>query len=188
MATGITTGSPRLRVRTGVTAIVLGLVAVSVGTPYAAASSPQPGAGGSGIAWGNCDPPRAGLQCATVSVPLDWNDPNGQQINLAVIRHPASKPQQRIETLFVNPGGPGLSGVDFVRGVFDQTTILDDWGKGRFDVVSWDPRGTHRGSPVECFTSDQAADRFWAGVSIPTTRAESTAYQQKGRRVGAPLR
>ena len=46
-------------------------------------------------------------------------------------------------------------------------------------MVSWDPRGTNRSSPVECFTSDQAADQFWAGVSIPTTRAESKAYQRK---------
>ena len=46
-------------------------------------------------------------------------------------------------------------------------------------MVSWDPRGTNPSSPVECFTSDQAADQFWAGVSIPITRAESKAYQRK---------
>jgi pimeloyl-ACP methyl ester carboxylesterase len=179
MARDITSGSPRLRVRTAVAAIVLGLVAVSVSTPYAAASSPRPGSGSSAIAWGNCDPPQAGLQCATVAVPLDWDHPNGAQINLAVIRHPASKPQDRIGTLFVNPGGPGSSGVDFVRDVFGQTTLLDDWGEGRFDVVSWDPRGTNRSSPVECFTNEPAQARFWAGVSIPSTPAESEAYQRK---------
>ena len=179
MARDVTSGSPRLRVRTPVAAIGLCLVAVSVSTPYAAASSPRPGAGSSAIAWGNCDPPQAGLQCATVAVPLDWDHPNGAQINLAVIRHRASKPQKRIGTMFANPGGPGSSGVDFVRDVFRQTTLLDDWGDGRFDVVSWDPRGTNRSSPVECFTSDQAKDQFWAGVSIPTTRAESKAYQRK---------
>ena len=78
--------------------------------------------------------------------------------------------------MFVNPGGPGASGIGIVQGLSD---MLDTWGAGRFDVVSWDPRGTNASTPVNCFTSDAARDQFWAGTTIPFTRVESKAYQRK---------
>ena len=111
-----------------------------------------------------------------VPVPLDWAKPNGTKIELAVIRHLASRPQQRIGSMFVNPGGPGQSGYELVA---NSGQDFDEWGGGRFDVVSWDPRGTNRSSPVECFTSQAAEDRFWAGVFVPITPAESASYQRK---------
>ena len=178
MARGVTGESPRLRVRAAVAAIVLGLVAVSMSTPNAAASPARTGPAGSGIKWVKCKgkPRDDQLQCATVSVPLDWDRPNGKQIELAVIRRLASRPNRRIGSMFVIPGGPGLSGYDLVAG---SGAELDKFGDGRFDVVGWDPRGTNRSSPVECFTNEAAQARFWAGVSIPSTPAESDAYQRK---------
>ena len=178
MAGGVTSGNPRLRVRAAVAAIVLGLVAVSVSTPNAAASPARTGSEGSGIKWKKCKgkPRDDQLQCATVSVPLDWDHPEGKQIELAVIRRLASRPNRRIGSMFVIPGGPGLSGYDLVAG---SGAELDKFGDGRFDVVGWDPRGTNRSSPVECFTNEPAQARFWAGVSIPSTPAESEAYQRK---------
>jgi pimeloyl-ACP methyl ester carboxylesterase len=116
------------------------------------------------------------LECARVQVPLDWDRPNGPTISLKVIRHPASRPDQRIGSVFVNPGGPGESGVGLVKGAGDD---LDAWGDGRFDVVSWDPRGTNASTPVRCFRNERSAARFWNGVSIPTTRKASEAFQRK---------
>ena len=176
MAGGLGSEPRGLRVRTGSAVVVLGLIAVSVTSSPALASTARPGSETSGIAWGSCDPPGAALQCARVAVPLDWDHPNGKQIELSVIRHLASQPNKRIGSLFMDPGGPGLSGVEFVR---DNGPDLDEVAGGRFDVVGWDPRGTNRSSLVQCFTSDQAAQQFWAGVSIPTTRDESQAYQRK---------
>ena len=109
-------------------------------------------------------------------MPLDWSRPNGKHIELAVIRHLASKPQARIGSMFINPGGPGESGVELVRNAGSE---LDAWGGGRFDVVSWDPRGTNASDPVHCFTSKATEARFWRGVQIPTTAAESRAYAGK---------
>ena len=128
------------------------------------------------IRWAACHPPVPNLQCAQVQVPLDWSRPNGKQIKLAVIRHLASRPKQRIGSMFVDPGGPGDSGVSLVRGAGAE---LDAWGAGRFDVVSWDPRGVYASEPVHCFTSQASEARFWRGVSIPTTPAASRAYRQK---------
>jgi hypothetical protein len=56
-----------------------------------------------GIAWTPCGPQ---LECARVQVPLDWRHRSGRKIELAVIRHLASRPDQRIGSLFLNPGGP----------------------------------------------------------------------------------
>ena len=78
--------------------------------------------------------------------------------------------------MFVNPGGPGESGVGLVRG---DPEGLDAWGDGRFDVVSWDPRGTHASAPVRCFRSEEAEERFWEGASIPTTKRASTRYRAR---------
>ena len=92
------------------------LVALSAGDAAAGAPDRTPRANGVGapIAWGECNPPGEDLQCARIRVPLDWDRPNGRTISLAVIRHLASKPEQRIGTMFVNPGGPGDTGVGLV--------------------------------------------------------------------------
>ncbi len=98
---------------------------------------------GAPIQWKPCGPPES-LQCARIRVPLDWDRPNGRTIGLSLIRHLASKPDERIGTLFINPGGPGDTGVGLVRG---DPEGIDAIGGGRFDVVSWDTRGTQSSTP-----------------------------------------
>ena len=76
-------------------------------------STPVAGASNEDIAWKACGEQ---LECAKVRVPLDWDRPGGRKIKLAVIRHLASRPEERIGSLFVNPGGPGrLRSVWFAR-------------------------------------------------------------------------
>jgi pimeloyl-ACP methyl ester carboxylesterase len=130
---------------------------------------------GAPIHWGVCDPPGVDLQCARIAVPLDWKDPSGHTISLAVIRHLASKPAERIGTLFINPGGPGDTGVGLVQG---DPAGIDAIGGGRFDVVSWDPRGTNASTRVLCFRDQRDEARFWAGASIPVTRAASEQFRR----------
>jgi hypothetical protein len=95
---------------------------------------------------------------------------NGRTIQLALIRHLAGKPKQRSGSLLINPGGPGDTGVGLVQGLGAE---IDQWGGGRFNVVSWDPRGTNASTHVRCFTSKRSEARFWQGVSIPATPAAS---------------
>jgi pimeloyl-ACP methyl ester carboxylesterase len=116
------------------------------------------------------------LQCTRVSVPLDWSDPNGAHISLAVIRHLVGQPAKRIGSLFFNPGGPGVSGVDTVKAA---GTDLDALGGGRFDVVSWDARGTGASTHVRCFSNKADLAAFWDHSGIPTTMASSPAYLRK---------
>lgn len=95
------------------------------------------------LVWHACQ----GGQCATLSVPLDYNKPNGKTIRLALFRIPARSPKQRIGALVFNPGGPGESGVAFLR---NAETVVSDQLAARFDLVSWDPRGTGASDPVVC--------------------------------------
>lgn len=97
------------------------------------------------ITWTPCD---GDLQCGTLIVPLDYADPNdGQTISVALVRHPADVPADRIGSLVIEPGGPGVSGVDDMANELSSLTpgLLDD-----FDVVMFDPRGVGRSDPVTC--------------------------------------
>ncbi len=85
-------------------------------------------------------------------MPLDRSDPDGDTIDLALIRKPA-RDAHPIGSLLVNPGGPGQPGTEFLRqflasGTF-PTELLD-----RFDVVSWDPRGTGDSAGIACLTDE----------------------------------
>ncbi len=146
------------------------LTAVVTGTGSARAAETVPAAK---ISWTACGDR---LECAKVPVPLDWAKPDGRKIELAVIRHLASKPDTRLGSIFVNPGGPGESGVEIVH---DNGDLLDEWGAGRFDIVGWDPRGTNGSAPVKCFTSSASEETFWEGMQIATTPAASRAYAKK---------
>ena len=165
---------------------VLGLVAVGVSP--AVARAPVSGAARAGLAssikWKRCG---VRLDCARVRVPLVWADPGGANITLAVIRHLASKPRERIGTLFFNPGGPGVSGVDSLKDAF-TSRLLDQAGGGRFDVVSWDIRGSGASTHVTCFRDEQSARRFWGGADGTDDGGGVAALPGQGDRVCAALR
>jgi pimeloyl-ACP methyl ester carboxylesterase len=82
-------------------------------------------------------------QCAKVRVPLDYSLPDGQAITLAMKKKQATA-SPRIGTLFINPGGPGASGQDYVDGFRSA-------GLEQFDIIGWDPRGSGESTPVQCF-------------------------------------
>jgi pimeloyl-ACP methyl ester carboxylesterase len=148
--------------------VAVALVGGAAGPSIGSAQAATPG-----IGWRACGD---GLECARVAVPLDWSRPKGKQISLAVIRHPASDPGQRIGSMFFNPGGPGVSGVDTLRA---QADTLDADGGGRFDVVSWDPRGTNASTHARCFASATAESRFWGPAPFPVGAAQSRTYIAK---------
>jgi len=87
------------------------------------------------------------LECGTLVVPLNYADPKGPTIPIAVAMHPAEVPASRIGSLVIDPGGPGVSGLDDMANELSVLTpgVLDD-----FDIVMFDPRGVERSDPVEC--------------------------------------
>jgi pimeloyl-ACP methyl ester carboxylesterase len=115
---------------------------------------------GQSIVWKDCG---GGFRCATAQAPEDWSQPGGKRIHLALIMRPASG--HRIGTLFTNPGGPGASGVDFLRnggtGIYDRT-LLD-----HYDLVAWDPRGVGGSSDVECYGTAKLDEFLFSDPDLP---------------------
>lgn len=103
-----------------------------------------------------------------LQVPLDHDDPEGEQIELFMARHHALDRENRIGSLLVNPGGPGFGGSDmalFAEQRFDEPLLE------RFDIIGWDPRGTGQSRPaVDCI--DDYDPYITASDSTPDTDAE----------------
>ena len=123
------------------------------------------------LAWADCGD---GFQCATLTVPVDWANPTGEQVGIAMTRLPATDPAQRIGSLVVNYGGPGQGGVDYLRKTYGR---LPAEARARFDIVSFDPRGTGASRPVDC-VDDAVLDLATGLPPIPDTEPALAAYQQ----------
>ena len=108
---------------------------------------------------------------ATAKLPRDYSRPYGATVRLALIRHRALDPEHRIGSLFLNPGGPGGSGVDFV--LFAGPELYTPEVRARFDLVGFDPRGIIRSTPLRCFGSEAEWPPFTSRIELP--RAASTA-------------
>ncbi|AZM57245.1 peptidase [Streptomyces sp. WAC 01529] len=130
--------------------------------------------------------------CAVRQVPRDHARPDAGTLGVVMLRRRASDPARRLGTLFVNPGGPGQSGLHFA---YRADKYLSAEVLARYDVIGFDPRGTGQSAAVRCFTSQEAADTALAGKrEAPLTRAEVTATLRAARaytdacaRDGGPL-
>ncbi|WP_033318670.1 alpha/beta hydrolase [Streptomyces yerevanensis] len=137
---------------------------VSVATPDTAAATPDT------VRWGPCSEKAASkkaevasekavlprLECSTLEVPLDYRDPDGRQIEIAISRLASKEPSQRRGVLLTNPGGPGITGLGYpavLAGSGLPQKVLDS-----YDLIGFDPRGVGRSTPVTCdLTPEQQA-------------------------------
>lgn len=115
-------------------------------------------------------------QCSTLRVPLDYDDPDGETLELAVLRAPATNPDERIGSLVLNPGGPGGSGVEYASYSVTQVSAPV---REKYDMVGFDPRGVGQSSPVDCVT-DSEMDTFLAADASPDTDAERQRLNELG--------
>jgi pimeloyl-ACP methyl ester carboxylesterase len=117
--------------------------------------------------WHPCTISGAGLQCATLAVPLDYRHPAGRKITLALSMVPATAPaDQRQGDLLVNPGGPGASGRVWAALI---AYGLKHTVASEYNIIGFDPRGV--GASVPALHCDPS---FFAGVRpdyIPANRA-----------------
>ncbi|MGZ6962941.1 MAG: alpha/beta hydrolase [Acidimicrobiia bacterium] len=169
-----------LRLRALLAACMLALAACSSGGSAAQADRSRPFATANGsqarsaraLHWTKC----GDRECATLRVPLDPASPGGKQISLALARVRAGKPDERIGSLVVNPGGPGAPGTDFVpSAASDLPKAITD----RFDIVGWDPRGSGSSAPVDC---GKHLDYLFDVDTAPDNPAEQTALETASRR------
>ncbi len=113
--------------------------ALSTGPSVASAAPPE-----GSITWKACG---GDAECGSIQVPLDLANPGGERIQLVLLRLPATDPANRIGSLLVNYGGPGVGG----------TQVLAETQSGfpaalreRFDIVTFDPRGVGLSTPIHC--------------------------------------
>jgi pimeloyl-ACP methyl ester carboxylesterase len=126
------------------------------------------------IDWEDC----GGIDCATLEVPLDHDDPDAGTIELALGRRRATG-DDVIGALLFNPGGPGAPAVELLdrADALFTGTVLE-----RFDVVTWDPRGVGESTPVDCVDD---LDRFFAVDRSPDDAGEVEANLAEARRLAA---
>ncbi len=124
---------------------------------------------GQRLDWSTC---RDRFECATLQVPLDYDRPGGETIDVALLKVPAGRPAARIGSLVVNPGGPGVPGTGYAA---QAAQVFRAPVRARYDIVGFDPRGTGASAPVDCLSDDQL-DAYTASDPDPDTAAERRAY------------
>jgi pimeloyl-ACP methyl ester carboxylesterase len=104
--------------------------------------------------WSDCG---KGFLCAEIRVPRDYAAPSDGYLNISIVDLPATDRKGRIGSLIVNPGGPGASGVTFVRDSADAGVFPAALRK-HFDIVGFDPRGVNSSTAIRCIDNlDPAA-------------------------------
>ncbi|MCW4466851.1 alpha/beta hydrolase [Glutamicibacter sp. MNS18] len=162
---------------------VLGLVLSGCSTPTPQAPT-EPSQLGSGLetyyeqelTWDSCG---SIIECATVQVPLDYSEPEGESIELALNRRSA---QDSEKNLLVNPGGPGGSGLDLVTS--SVPLMFSNELQREYSIIGFDPRGVGRSTPISCLSDgqrDAAREknlRSWVKEDRDEIREESKKYAQ----------
>ncbi|MFB7375338.1 alpha/beta hydrolase [Streptomyces sp. NPDC056222] len=147
------------------------------------------------LEWAACPPPSAAegggpapsplpdgtaWECSFMDAPLDYDDPGGETIELALIRARTSNPDQRIGSMIYNFGGPGVSGVTGLPSFAADYEKL----RTRYDLVSFDPRGAGRSADVQCLT-DQELDAYYAMDFTPDDAAEERTMSDGQKKYAA---
>ncbi len=115
--------------------------------------------------WSAC----GSYQCASVKVPLDYTDPGADTVDISLKKAPATSGSGKVGTLFINPGGPGGSGLDFVDYF---TSKASPQLRSAYDIVGFDPRGVGTSDPLKCVSSSQL-DTFLAYDPDPDNATEA---------------
>lgn len=139
--------------------------------------------------WKRCTPfeggdaPGGDWRCATVDVPLDHARPDGDTIEIALIRKKARDTGRRLGSMLFNFGGPGGSGVS----ILPRAAASYGYGKlnSRYDLVGFDPRGVARSAGVVCRTDKEQEKALRDVDPTPDTAAEEAAFMKDATDFGA---
>ncbi|HET8988730.1 MAG TPA: alpha/beta fold hydrolase [Humibacillus sp.] len=132
------------------------------------------------VDWTSCGD-ASGHQCATIEVPVDYANPGGDRFTLAMRRAPATDPDKRLGSLLINPGGPGVSGVQYAQlSAFAFTPEV----RAAYDIVGFDPRGVGESSPVRCLTNADL-DRLFSVDPTPDSPSERSTLLSESARITA---
>ncbi|WP_460810358.1 alpha/beta hydrolase [Nocardioides salsibiostraticola] len=120
------------------------------------------------LQWEACDT----HECATLEVPIDYGKADGETIEIALLKVPASG--EKIGSMVVNPGGPGSPGTQYAA---RAEQVFGDPLRDNFDIVGFDPRGTGDSDPIDCLSDEQLGEYLSADPE-PDSDAEAQAVEQ----------
>ncbi|WP_019545151.1 alpha/beta hydrolase [Streptomyces sulphureus] len=119
-------------------------------------------------------------ECATLKAPVDYSKPEGKTLGIEMIKARKARGKRsdgdRIGSLLFNFGGPGDSGVATLPNAAQDYEKL----RGRYDLVSFDPRGVGRSKGVNCLGAEEL-DRYFAADWTPDTRREESGLLARQR-------
>ena len=123
------------------------------------------------LTWTDCTDDATGtaFQCATVTVPLDYDNPQGQTITVALKKLPSTSSSPR-GSVFLNPGGPGGSGISLIESQAelyksgDLSEVL-----ANYDVIGFDPRGVGQSTPITCWTPEDVQAILAGQAEVPSS-------------------
>lgn len=121
-----------------------------------------------------------GMECANITVPLDWNDAaNPETITLRAVFIPATGPGDPLGTLFSNPGGPGASGIEYTVGM----TVAKEYAplQERYNFLGFDPRGMGASTPLTCTDDSSILELNLAKCADEAPLARSMGSTQVAR-------
>lgn len=101
------------------------------------------------LTWLSCGGP---FLCTDLTVPVNYQNPGGERMQLSLVKYPATNPKKRLGSLVVNPGGPGASGVEYG---FAAEYIVSKEILSSYDLIGFDPRGVGGSSAERCLTNSQ---------------------------------
>ena len=125
------------------------------------------------LRWRSCS---RSFECASLPVPVDYAAPDGETVDVALIRAPARVPKARVGSLVVNFGGPGDAGTETLPLAVD--TIPPEI-RDRFDIVSFDPRGTGGTRAIDCI-DDRTTDQLVTEDPTPDDLGELERFYTGG--------
>ncbi|MFG2990238.1 alpha/beta hydrolase [Streptomyces sp. NPDC048257] len=160
--------------------VAAGLTATAAPAATAVPTPARPAPSGPELDWHRCSPDLpAAQECAELPVPLDYDDPGGRQLTLAVSRIRSDRPEARRGTLVVIPGGPGGSGVQRLT---QKAEALQRELAGAYDLVAFDPRGVGASTTASCDLAPE--DRYLTSLrSWPGPNGEITENIARSRRI-----
>jgi pimeloyl-ACP methyl ester carboxylesterase len=107
------------------------------------------------VEWTKCAEPE--ILCAKIQVPADWSEPGGDRLKLALAYRKANNASPLGSVIF-NPGGPGSSGVDWIKKSATQIGTANL--RANFNMVGFDPRGVGSSEPKIICLDAKNTDEF----------------------------
>ena len=129
--------------------------------------------------------PRAGtpgvFDCVSLAEPRDYEHPRGPAVRLALEQHRAAGLDHRIGSIFIDPGGPGTSGLALATWA-DYAQAPEDLA--RLDLVRLAPRAVTRSDPPVCLRRPGRAERVRSLPAFPVTAREARTTARAHALVG----